>query len=310
MLNSYYKSLVNSLSFYLVFISLNLVNPLTILAQDNKEMQEMEADNMINIDYDTPAFNNQNLEGNEIKISVNYEPYNYNNTDENYTNLSYQIYYDNQLKVTEQKVSINWGEISLQDFNNDRIPEVIISTYSGGAHCCANHLIYTWQNNQFIPIDLGFRDARGGIFQDIDQDGNMEFLTVDNAFLYRFSSYAGSFPPTMIFTFKNANFENVTTQYPNELRKDLESMYKSLFEIAHNHEDFEVNGIWAGYLAQKILLNEYAEGWEFMLQNYDKTSDWGLDIYDVNGEVVGQYPDFPTALKAFLIEQKYLNSDQ
>ncbi len=67
----------------------------------------------------------------------------------------------------------------------------------------------------------------------------------------------------------------------------------------------EVNGILAGYVAQMILLGEYEQGWAFMLANYDRTSDWGLEIYK-DGQVVYRYPDFPTALEAFLTEQGYL----
>jgi hypothetical protein len=67
-----------------------------------------------------------------------------------------------------------------------------------------------------------------------------------------------------------------------------------------------VNGILAGYVAQKILLGEYEDGWKFMLANYDRSDDSGLDI-SRNNEVVGKYRDFPTALRAFLIEQGYLS---
>jgi len=72
-------------------------------------------------------------------------------------------------------------------------------------------------------------------------------------------------------------------------------------------EDYEVNGILAGYVAQKILLGEDEEGWNFMLARYDRDYDWGLDIYDDQGEVVGRYPDFPSALRAFLIDTGYLS---
>ena len=67
----------------------------------------------------------------------------------------------------------------------------------------------------------------------------------------------------------------------------------------------EVNGILAGYVAQKILLGEYQQGWDFMLAHYDRQSDWGLEI-TAGDRAVGHYSDFPAALRAFLIEQGYL----
>ena len=45
-----------------------------------------------------------------------------------------------------------------------------------------------------------------------------------------------------------------------------------------------------------------------MLANYDRTSDWGLAIYQEDREI-GKYPDFPTALRAFLIQQGYLDKN-
>ncbi len=99
-------------------------------------------------------------------------------------------------------------------------------------------------------------------------------------------------------------FKNVTRQHFQELKSTAWRMYQAFVEA--KKENYEVNGILAGYVAQKILLGEYEEGWKFMLANYDRTSDWGLEIYQ-GEEVVGKYLDFPTALRAFLIEKGYLD---
>lgn len=292
--NYHKKLLTNLLSFSAIFTGLIFINS-PLFAQENNE---------ILIDYDTTAFTDQTISLDDVKISVSYHPYDYNSGDES-GNLSYKIYYQNKLKINNKDFTDVVGKVYLQNFDNDQIPEVIISTYSGGAHCCTNDIIYHWQGNKFNRIELGARDGYGGSFQDLDRDGNIEYLTVDNSFLYMFSSYAGSFPPTEIFTFRNGNFENVTTQYPNLLRATLNEMYRCYLEIS-NSEYPDVNGILAGYVAQKILLGEYEEGWQFMLNHYDPTSDWGLEIYNNNGNVIGLYSDFPTALNAFLIRQGYL----
>lgn len=77
--------------------------------------------------------------------------------------------------------------------------------------------------------------------------------------------------------------------------------------LQNKKENFEVNGILAGYVAQKALLGEYQQGWEFMLANYDPTSDWGLTIYQGDQEA-GKYSNFPNALKSALIKQGYLDN--
>lgn len=120
--------------------------------------------------------------------------------------------------------------------------------------------------------------------------------------MYAFSSYAASFPPSKISTFQQGKLADVTRKYPQELRKTLAAMLKA-FQLAKK-EKAEVNGILAGYVAQKILLGEYQEAWQFLLANYDKNSDWGLDIHGEN-TVIGKYPDFPTALRAFLLKNGY-----
>ncbi|HEY9768656.1 MAG TPA: hypothetical protein V6C71_09175 [Coleofasciculaceae cyanobacterium] len=106
--------------------------------------------------------------------------------------------------------------------------------------------------------------------------------------------------------FDNGKFIDVTRQHSQELRATAWQMYQAFLEA--KKEGYEVNGILAGYVAEKIWLGEYEEGWKFMLANYDRTSDWGLEIY--RGEkVAGRYPDFPTALRAFLIEEGYLSKN-
>jgi hypothetical protein len=186
------------------------------------------------------------------------------------------------------------GSAFLQDLDNNGTAEFILKTYSGGAHCCTDIIIHHWQGNQFVQTAIEGLDGGGGKFTDLNQDGRIEFITANNAFLYQFSSYAGSFPPTMIYQFKDGNLIDVTRNYPQELEANAWQMYQIFLESKQRNS--ELNGILAGYVAQKILLGEYEEGWNFMLANYDRASDWGLD----------SYPDFPTALRAFLIAQGYL----
>lgn len=250
---------------------------------------------------------NQEIQDGKIKVIINYKPINFEaeeTFDEN--NLKYKILYDGVEKVSEETSTVYTGSVSLQDLDNNNSPEVIIETYSGGAHCCTNFNIYSWQSNQFINTETGYSDGNGGSFTDLNKDGEIEFVTYDNAFLYRFSAYAASFPPTQILKFHNGEFIPVTRQYPTLLKSTAWEMYQAYLRA--KAEDYDVNGILAGYVAQKILLGEFQDGWNFMLANYDRTSDWGLEIYEGENEV-GKYNNFPTALKAFLIEQGYLNQN-
>jgi hypothetical protein len=260
---------------------------------------------------DGQPFKDKVISSGKIKVQVSYRPIDISrqvDSNSESQNVFYKIFYNNQFfKEGSDYNAFGAGYVELKDLDNNGTDEVIVSTYSGGAHCCTSFVIYTWQKDKFVKTETGLLDGMGGSFEDLNQDQKYEFVTIDNAFLYAFSSYAGSFPPSKIYTFQQGKLEDVTRKYPQELRKTLVAMYKA-WQLAKK-EKTEVNGILAGYVAQKILLGEYEEAWQFLLANYDKTSDWGLDIYR-QSTVIGKYPDFPTALRAFLVENGYLSANK
>jgi hypothetical protein len=261
----------------------------------------------LNISSETNSFRDRKIQSGAIEVVVNYRQLFIGGNDDG-DNLSYKIFYNGKLQVKASTyTSSAFSEILLQDLDKDFQPEVIIKTFSGGAHCCTNHRIYSWQNNKFVSTDTGFLDGMGGEFSDIDKDGIFEFITHDNAFLYAFSSYAGSYPPSLIYRFYRGKLENVTRMYPEELRDTANKMGAAIAEIKKD-DQLEVNGILAGYVAQRVLLGEYKQAWQFMLDNYDLKSDNGLDIYD-GDKKIGEHPNFPAALKAFLIQNGYLDKN-
>ncbi len=246
---------------------------------------------------------NQELTDGKVRVIVNYEP-----TENRFeTPLAYQIFQGDTLYIDSASEGAGYGSVKLDDINNDGTNEVIIQTYSGGAHCCTTFSIYTWQGDDFVAETTGYLDGGGGSFEDLDGDGTKEFQTLDNAFFYAFDSYAGSFPPSMILSLENGQFVDVTKQFRQKLKGHAWQMFQAIRES--QAQGYGANGILAGYVAQKILLGEFDQGWEFMLANYDHTSDWGLKIYNDQSEVIGTYTDFPTALRVFLIDLGYLLPD-
>lgn len=261
------------------------------------------AETEVELDNDTASFKDKELISGAVKVSVSYNKQEDFADDSN--NLQYQIFYNEDQKINSSAYTRFIGSVFLKDLDNNGSSEVIVKTFSGGAHCCTNFTIYTWQNNQFVKAETGFLDGEGGAFEDLDKDRKLEFSTSDNSFLYAFSSYAGSFPPSLIYAFNNGKFENVTRKYVKQLKSRAWEMYQAFLQ--NKKENFEVNGILAGYVAQKALLGEYQQGWKFMLANYDPTSDWGLTIYQGDQEA-GKYSNFPDALKSALIKQGYLDN--
>ena len=262
------------------------------------------AQTQFEITFETPSFERKVLTAGDVKVVTSYRR---EDVPEE-RNLTYDLYYQGDLQRQDSDYTFRLGGMMLQDLDGDQVAEVVVNTYSGGAHCCTNFSIYSWQEPQFVKTETGFLDGLGGQLKDLDGDDRFEFLTSNNAFLYRFSSYAGSFPPSQIYTFNQGKFTETTRQYPQRLRSRAWSMYEA---IRHNQlqGNGAINGILAGYVAQKALLDEFEQGWEFMLVHYDRESEWGFEIYEGDRQV-GKHPDFPTALRAFLVEQGYIGDVQ
>lgn len=260
----------------------------------------------IEIDYDTEALTERAIAQGPIRVVASYTPIDYE-AEEIGNNLTIQLFYNGELKLSTTDTAAMFAGIELTDLDSDGTPEVVVQTFTGGAHCCLATTTYTWQNEQFNPIYFGYLDGGGGEFIDLNGDGLMEFVTFDNAFLYSFSSYAGSYPPSVVLTYENGTYRDTTPQFTNYL-EDIAAGMRFTVEGPEFADRADKNGVLAGYVAQNIRLGRYREAWLFMLSHYDRTDDWGLSTYTDDGEATQTYADFPTALYAFLQDLGYLDA--
>lgn len=99
------------------------------------------ADTQIEIDNDTASFKNKELISGVVKVSVSY------NKEENFAddsnNLQYQVFYKQNQQINSGAYTRFIGSVSLKDLDNNGNSEVIVKTFSGGAHCCTDITIYT-----------------------------------------------------------------------------------------------------------------------------------------------------------------------
>jgi hypothetical protein len=216
-------------------------------------------------------------------------------------------------RLVGEESSIPWTILQIAEMDKDNgFPEVILSTYSGGAHCCSRTRVLTADSNgeRWQSVDLGWRD--GGVLsaRDMDLDGRVEFLTSDNRFLYRFSSYAGSVAPVQIHRLVGLRFQDATREpgFRFILQDHAERLDRQLPEIRRRRSS--ANGFLAGYVAAKSLLGEREEAWRIMLELHDQRDDWGLSeciVRDPRGECLENrnHGTFPLALQAFLRSAGY-----
>lgn len=193
------------------------------------------------------------------------------------------------------------------------VPQLVFTRYSGGAHCCTNTWIVSKAEAaaDWSIKDLGKLDSSGYWFDDVDGDGGQELLNVDNAFLYAFDSYAGSFAPIHISKFKDGSLEDVSTEASMRPRllQDLAGME---FQAKINADLWKSNGFLVAWLANKIRLGDGSDAWSTVMENYEKASDSGPQECTSGQNLDDCPPDklktisFPKALASFLKENGYV----
>jgi hypothetical protein len=204
----------------------------------------------------------------------------------------------------DQPVSIQIAEL---DPGNPH-PEVVVSYYTGGAHCCSNTKVITANAEGAVwsTIDVGEFDGSPLLATDLDGDGRYEIATRDNAFLYAFACYACSEAPLQVIGIENGEVKNLTEE--PRFKPAHEGWLKGMIE---NVSEDDVNGFLAGYVGEKILLGEGKPAWDIMLAHYDKASDWGLESCSKPLDETGECPGatvtltFPDALEHMLKENGY-----
>lgn len=193
-------------------------------------------------------------------------------------------------------------------------PEVLLSSFTGGAHCCNQIQVLTSDRSGQIwrEVTLGPFDGGESPAEDPLGTGRFLIVDVDNRFLYRFGCYACSTAPARIWELQGNEFVDITRQ--PELRSIHRRNLQRMAEWFKQKIPGSPNGFLAGYVANKALVGELYDGWDRMTQRYDASSDWGLkeckgDL-DNKGKCLGRevvYSSFPEALRAFLIDTGYMN---
>jgi serine protease Do len=190
--------------------------------------------------------------------------------------------------------------------------QVIITNYTGGAHCCTNTWILSRDSDHaaWSKTKVETLDGDGYWYEDVDGDGALEMLSVDNRFLYAFDSYAGSVAPIKIAKFLNGKIEDVseTSAMHGRLVQDLAGIE---FEANKSSESWKENGFLAGWLASKIRLGEGDAAWKKVVANINLKSDFGPQEC-TSGQTIGDCPveklkTIPVlkALASFLKENGY-----
>ena len=87
------------------------------------------------------------------------------------------------------------------DLNKDGYPDLVVETFSGGAHCCLGTQVYSLQPDAAVLILKKPESNAGGYFEDLDSDGIFEFITYDDSFAYQYCPYAAGVSVKVIMAY-------------------------------------------------------------------------------------------------------------
>ena len=145
------------------------------------------------------------------------------------------------------------------DLDADGEPEVLVDTYTGGAHCCALTEILRFAGTGYAPFEASWGNL-GYDLKDLDGDARPEFVTADDAFSYAFASFAGSFHPPLVLDYDAAapgSFRDVTRRFPALARRNARDALHALARARRAR--FETLGPVAAYVADLYLLGRGRE---------------------------------------------------
>ena len=142
--------------------------------------------------------------------------------------------------------------LSVRNVWGDGVPEVLLDTYSGGAHCCfGTYVVFldgTRAGHSVFQLwgDPGYRLETHA--------GTTVFVSADDRFAYEFTSFAGSGLPIEAFALDaNGAFQNVTKSWPGLIRTDAKQWWKA-YVSQRGKTGADVRGVVGAWCADEYLL--------------------------------------------------------
>ncbi len=118
------------------------------------------------------------------------------------------------------------------DINQNGIADIIITTFSGGAHCCSGTKIFEFGNtNEMIFDDFSECPVE---FKDLNDDGITEIIGCDSSWAYRYCSFAGSALPSIVWEWGGEYYDIANPDYPQTSMQDIVYYLSQVLEQNQN----------------------------------------------------------------------------
>jgi hypothetical protein len=144
--------------------------------------------------------------------------------------------------------------LKVADLDRDGEPEVLVDTYSGGAHCCLTARVLTWDGSGYEAHDVQWGDVTYTL-KDADGDGTQELVGSDTRFAYAFTAYAASGFPVLVYNLVGGRPVDTTSKYPKLLAHDAAHWLHAMRALGR-HAD--TRGPLSAYVADEYRLGRGA----------------------------------------------------
>ena len=144
-------------------------------------------------------------------------------------NPNSEIGFDNILLIEragQPSIRVNMAsaihDVTGSDVNGDDYPEVVVETFSGGAHCCFGTQVYSLREAAVLILQKPESNA-GGYFEDLNGDYILEFVTYEDAFAYQYCPYAAGVGVKSMLTydFEKDTYIPASPRFPEQYTEDI-----------------------------------------------------------------------------------------
>jgi hypothetical protein len=174
------------------------------------------------------------------------------------------------------------SSIKADDLDSDGKKEILIETYTGGAHCCTSLYIARIQDKKFSYLDTIYWGSCTYTVEDLNKDGKKEIIGRNDMFAYFFTNFSMSRFPLQIYNLRknklklvNKDFTSTIYKSINDLKEELKQYKTSGYECpksdtadVFNTDAGAVQAILAAITADYFYIGEADKGYEYIDKVY------------------------------------------
>lgn len=153
------------------------------------------------------------------------------------------------------------SSVLFRDLNADGSKELLLSLYTGGAHCCSIEQVFDFAASGPRKTEIDFYDSDATLKS---LAGHMVFESHDDSFAYQFTDYADSGEPVELWAYDAGRFTDVTREHHQAVSQDATFWWKAYRSQLKSRGD--VRGLLAAWAADEALLGHAAKAKQTLLQ--------------------------------------------